>query len=218
MQKIVSINEVIETLNKLHGENENHAPYINTVEFLEEMKRHEFNTDVTECFECEDCEGTGEYCEGVRCEYCDGDGCTYEDFTVEEWLKGEFEEGNMKILTQDNSYNWGSTLRNDIDFTEYQNERTGEKFIRLMVHLGGDPRGNYTPYVWLACGSRVLMEALMDLMKIYTYKIDGQTYDVRVTPTSDVADVYNEDGDHVGEITVTDLDCENPIEAIKEIL
>lgn len=218
MRKIVSLEEMITVLNNLNGENNDMTPYINTVEFLEKMTRHEFDTDSEEVVMCELCEGAGYDEEDEPCENCCGDGEIRETLTPQEWLEKEFEEENMKQLDHDNSYNWSAPLSNHIDFIEYLNTRTSEKFIELKVHLYGDVRCNYTDSVWFACGIRRMMEELMDTMKICTYEIDGQEYDVRIIPTSDVADIYDEDGDHVGEVCPCDLDCENPASVIEEII
>lgn len=218
MRKIVSLEEMITVLNNLNRENNDMTPYINTVEFLEKMTRHEFDADSEEAVMCELCEGAGYDEEDEPCENCCGDGEIWETLTPQEWLEKEFEEGNMKQLDHDNSYNWSAPLSNHIDFIEYLNTRTSEKFIELKVHLYGDVRCNYTDSVWFACGMRPMMEQLMDTGKICTYEIDGQEYDVRIIPTSDMADIYDEDGDHVAEVSVYDLDRENPTEIIMEAI
>lgn len=218
MRKIVSLEEMMTVLNNLNGENNHMTPYINTVEFLEKMTRHEFDTDTEEMIACELCDGKGHDEDDEPCENCYGDGEVCDTLTPQEWLEREFEEGNMKQLEHDNSYNWGAPLSNHIDFIEYLNTHTCEKFIELRVHLYGDVRCNYTDSVWFACGIRRMMEELMDTVKICTYEIDGQEYDIRIIPTSDVADIYDEDGDHVGEVCPCDLDCENPASVIEEII
>ena len=48
MRKIISLEEMITALNNLNGENRNTFPYINIVEFLENMTRHEFDADSEE--------------------------------------------------------------------------------------------------------------------------------------------------------------------------
>ena len=218
MRKIVSLEEMITVLNNLNGGNNDMTPYINTVEFLEKMTCHEFDADSEEAVMCELCEGAGYDEEDEPCENCCGDGEIWETLTPQEWLEKEFEEENMEQLDHDNSYNWSAPLSNHIDFIEYLNTRTSEKFIELKVHLYGDVRCNYTDSVWFACGMRPMMEQLMDTVKICTYEIDGQEYDVRIIPTSNMADIYDEDGDHVAEVSVYDLDRENPAEIIMEAI
>ena len=218
MRKIISLEEMITALNNLNGENRNTIPYINIVEFLENMTRHEFDADSEEEVICELCEGVGYDEDDEPCENCCGDGVIWDTLSPQEWLEKEFDEGNMEELTHDNSYNWGAPLSNHIDFIEYLNNRTHEKFIELRVHLYGDVRCNYTDSVWFACGATPMMEELSDTMKICTYEIDGQEYDVHVMPTCDMADIYDEDGRHVGEVCPYDLDCESPVEVIMEIV
>ena len=105
MRKIVSLEEVITMLKKLNGESMpiDMCPYINTVEFLEKMTRHEFDADSEEAVMCELCEGAGYDEEDEPCENCCGDGEIWETLTPQEWLEKEFEEGNMKQLDHDNS-------------------------------------------------------------------------------------------------------------------
>ena len=61
MRKIISLEEVITMLKKLNGESMpiDMCPYINTVEFLEKMTRHEFDADTEEEIICELCGGAG---------------------------------------------------------------------------------------------------------------------------------------------------------------
>lgn len=49
----------------------------------------------------------------------------------------------------DNTYNWGSPLSHDLNINEF--EYNGTKYVAIMVHLGGDIRGNYSYYFILEC-------------------------------------------------------------------
>lgn len=210
---IVSLNEVIEVLQNLNAGKNNIDPYIDTVEFLNNMQSHEFDYDIEDCVLCDVCGG-----DDSECEECEGEGETWKTYSADEWLQEQFELGYMTRKSLDNSYNWGSPLLNDIDFTEYYNENTEEKFIELKVHLYGDIRGNYTPNMWFACDAQTMLEELYECSKNLYYEVDGQEYCVTVSPTRDTADVYDESGIYKGQVSPLDLDRENPAEIIKEIL
>lgn len=49
----------------------------------------------------------------------------------------------------DNTYNWGANISHDINFDCF--EYDDEKYVAIMIHRGGDVRGNYTYYAILKC-------------------------------------------------------------------
>ena len=73
----------------------------------------------------------------------------YTDIEGSELFEELEESGEIVEENHNNSYNWNSPISNDLDFIEYKNVGTGEIYIKMMVHLGGDPRGNYTDYILL---------------------------------------------------------------------
>lgn len=73
----------------------------------------------------------------------------YTDTEGSELFEGLEDSGEIEEISHDNSYNWCSPLSNDLDFIKYKNVGTDEIYIKMMVHLGGDPRGNYTDYILL---------------------------------------------------------------------
>ena len=87
MRKIVSLEEMITALNNLNGENRNTFPYINIVEFLENMTRHEFDADSEEEVICELCEGVGYDEDDEPCENCCGDGVIWDTLSPSTWLR-----------------------------------------------------------------------------------------------------------------------------------
>lgn len=56
----------------------------------------------------------------------------------------------------DNTYNWGSVLSHDLNINEFIYNDT--KYVAIMVHLGGDIRGNYSYYIILECDFDDLFE------------------------------------------------------------
>lgn len=108
----------------------------------------------------------------------------------------------------DNSYNWSSPLSHDINITEFKyNDNT---YVAIMVHLGGDIRGNYSYYFILECD-------FDDLFNIEFYPMvnitDYLVADLRWY--SDTYTVYDYDKqEDVGEYY--EIEMEDLIERLKE--
>ena len=73
----------------------------------------------------------------------------YTDIEGSELFEELEDSGEIVEENRYNSYNWNSSISNDLDFIKYKNVETDEIYIQMMVHLGGDPRGNYTDYILL---------------------------------------------------------------------
>ena len=73
----------------------------------------------------------------------------YTDIEGSELFEELEDSGEIVEENRYNSYNWNSSISNDLDFIKYKNVGTDEIYIEMMVHLGGDPRGNYTDYILL---------------------------------------------------------------------
>ena len=86
---------------------------------------------------------------GEMIELYDYDTDEYTDIEGSELFEELEESGEIKEAIHDNSYSWNSPISNDLDFIKYKNVGTGEIYIKMMVHLGGDIRGNYTDYILL---------------------------------------------------------------------
>lgn len=87
----------------------------------------------------------------------------YEEYEGTEYFEMLEKSGKLKEISHENSYNWFSPLSNDLDFIKYENVETDEIYIQMMVHLGGDPRGNYTDYILLRfTGEREFYEAFYE--------------------------------------------------------
>ena len=82
------------------------------------------------------------------------------------WLEHyEYEE-----IKRDNSYNWGSPLSNDIDFTIYHNITLDEYYVTMKIHMYGDVRGNYTEgFILKYNHEHDFYESLYDCNKYWSY-------------------------------------------------
>ena len=82
------------------------------------------------------------------------------------WL----EQYEYKEVKCDNSYNWGSPLSNDIDFTIYRNITLDEYYVTMKIHRYGDVRGNYTEEFILKYDHDYdFYESLHDCNKYWSY-------------------------------------------------
>lgn len=82
------------------------------------------------------------------------------------WLdQYEYEE-----VKSDNSYNWGSPLSNDIDFTIYHNITFDEYYVVMKIHRYGDVRCNYTEeFILKYDHEEDFYESLNDCSKYWSY-------------------------------------------------
>lgn len=106
----------------------------------------------------------------------------------------------------DNTYNWGSVLSHDLNIDEF--EYDDEKFVAIMVHLGGDIRGNYSYYFLLRC-------SFEDLFEIEFYStVEAGEYYADLNWYSDSYEVYHDaTGEYVG--TFYETEISDLLEAIK---
>lgn len=140
MKKYATIREIIKEVQAIreiqkkegvlaaHAEDEKNL-IVDVVPFLESLEKYEIVGEMIELYNYD----TDEYTDIEGSELFD----ELED-------RGEIVEEN-----HDNTYNWNSPISNDLDFIKYKNVGTDEIYIKMMVHLGGDPRGNYTDYILL---------------------------------------------------------------------
>ena len=82
------------------------------------------------------------------------------------WL----EQYEYKEIKRDNSYNWGSPLSNDIDFTIYHNITLDEYYVTMKIHRYGDVRGNYTEeFILKYDNEEDFYSSLSDCNKYWSY-------------------------------------------------
>lgn len=134
IQEIIKEVQAIREVQKKEGilsaqANEENNLIVDVVPFLESLEKYEIVGEMIELYNYD------------TDEYTDIEGSELFDELEE---SGEIIEENRY-----NSYNWNSPISNDLDFIKYKNVGTDEIYIKMMVHLGGDPRGNYTDYILL---------------------------------------------------------------------
>ena len=107
--------------------------------------------------------------------YLDDDyiGTDTTEFTDIEVFYNWLEQYEYKEVKCDNSYNWGSPLSNDIDFTIYHNITLDEYYVTMKIHRYGDVRGNYTEEFILKYDSEDdFYSSLSDCNKYWSYTDD----------------------------------------------
>lgn len=103
-------------------------------------------------------------------EYIDTNTTEFTDIEVfYNWL----DQYEYKEVKCDNSYNWGSPLSNDIDFTIYRNITLDEYYVVMKVHRYGDVRSNYTEeFILKYDNDEDFYYSLNDCNKYWTYTDD----------------------------------------------
>lgn len=102
---------------------------VDVIPFLESLEKYEIVEEMIELYNYEADE--------------------YTDIEGSELFEKLEDSGEIVEENHDNTYNWCSPLSNDLDFIKYKNVGTDEIYIKMMVHLGGDIRENYTDYILL---------------------------------------------------------------------
>ena len=192
---ITTIDEVIEQLGNYTGawlfdDNGNlkkDVLAIDTRELLKAFKDADFEVDADEALDI---------CNGLIQEHGDDMYSTFNGFTF----------SNIAVVS-DNSYNWNSPLTHDININEFK--YNDESYVAIMVHLGGDIRGNYSYYVLLHCD----FDALVNIDWFPEVKIPNYNMVADLRWYSDSYNVYDYDsGNDIGDFYEIDMD-----DLIKEI-
>ena len=115
----------------------------------------------------------------------------------------EYEE-----VKRDNSYNWGSPLSNDIDFTIYHNITLDEYYVTMKIHMYGDVRGNYTEEFILKYDHEYdFYESLHDCNKYWSYTDeDGVVWYCDINIFSDSFDISVENSFNYGDDYTCDIE------------
>ena len=141
---------------KLFDTIEENDGIIDILEVLNHIKEYEF-TSIEEDIYLAD-----EYIDTNITEFIDVD-------VFYDWL----DQYEYKEVKCDNSYNWGSPLSNDIDFTIYHNITLDEYYVTMKIHTYGDVRGNYTEEFILKYDHECdFYESLNDCNKYWSYTDD----------------------------------------------
>ena len=139
---------------KLFDTIEEHDGIIDILDVLNHIKEYEF-TSIEEDVYDED----GYYLDTNTTEFTDVD-------VFYDWLdQYEYEE-----VKSDNSYNWGSPLSNDINFTIYHNITLDEYYVTMSIHRYGDVRCNYTDeFILKYDNEEDFYDSLYDCNKYWSY-------------------------------------------------
>ena len=115
----------------------------------------------------------------------------------------EYEE-----VKRDNSYNWGSPLSNDIDFTIYHNITLDEYYVTMKIHMYGDVRSNYTEEFILKYDHEYdFYESLHDCNKYWSYTDeDGVVWYCDINIFSDSFDISVENSFNYGDDYTCDIE------------
>lgn len=114
-----------------------------------------------------------------------------------------------------NTYNWSGRITNDINYELFT---TDDAMIiaKIMVHIAGDIRGNYSEYVYLIFRNEYDFFEALSLRDSVDIIIDDARYIVEFSSTYDTLTVYNEEWEEVGE--VWSMDMEELESDIRELL
>ena len=130
------------------------------------------------------------------------------EFTDVEEFYNWLEQYEYKELTRDNSYNWGSPLSNDIDFTIYHNITLDEYYVTMKIHRYGDVRGNYTEEFILKYDNEdEFYESLHNCTKFWSYTDDdGVTWYCDIIIFSDSFYISVENSFNYGDDYTSDIE------------
>lgn len=130
------------------------------------------------------------------------------EFTDIEVFYNWLEQYEYKEVKCDNSYNWGSPLSNDIDFTIYHNITLDEYYVTMKIHRYGDVRCNYTEEFILKYDHDYdFFESLNDCNKYWSYTDeDGVVWYCDINIFSDTFDISVENSFNYGDDYTCDIE------------
>ena len=164
---------------------------IDILDVLEYIKEDEFTSMEEDIYIGDEYEGTN------TIEFTDVD-------VFYNWLdQYEYEE-----VKSDNSYNWGSPLSNDIDFTIYHNITFDEYYVVIKIHRYGDVRCNYTEeFILKYDHEEDFYESLYDCNKYWSYTDeDGVMWYCDIDIFSDTFYISVENSFNYGDDYICDIE------------
>lgn len=164
---------------------------IDILDVLEYIKEDEFTSMEEDIYIGDEYEGTN------TIEFTDVD-------VFYNWLdQYEYEE-----VKSDNSYNWGSPLSNDIDFTIYHNITFDEYYVVIKIHRYGDVRCNYTEeFILKYDHEEDFYESLYDCNKYWSYTDeDGVMWYCDINIFSDTFYISVENSFNYGDDYICDIE------------
>ena len=117
--------------------------------------------------------------------------------SIEECLESlENNYGPAKV-TSNNSYNWNGNISNHFCYHVYD-FGIGCVFVEFSVHRYGDVRANYTDSMLLKFDSLYMFyEVVNESTKYISVEVNGNTYDIDISPFNEGIEVYTIDGDYI---------------------
>ena len=177
---------------KLFDTIEEHDGIIDILDVLNYIKEYEF-TSIEEDVYDED----GYYLDTNTTEFTDIE-------VFYNWL----EQYEYKEVKCDNSYNWGSPLSNDIDFTIYHNITLDEYYVTMKIQRYGDVRCNYTEeFILKYDNEEDFYSSLSDCNKYWSYTDeDGVIWYCDINIFSDTFDISVENSFNYGDDYTCDIE------------
>lgn len=117
--------------------------------------------------------------------------CDFVPFYIEDFVKEKF--GYMRLMREDNTFNQNIRISNHIDFAIYQNKETQHVVFAMKVHLHGDVRANYSPYMLFAMSEEEFFEIWNNTYEEENYECGHLKINVRVGLNSEDIEVTVED-------------------------
>ena len=130
------------------------------------------------------------------------------EFTDVDVFYNWLERYEYKEIKRDNSYNWGSPLSNDIDFTIYHNITLDEYYVTMKIHMYGDVRSHYTEEFILKYDHECdFYSSLSDCNKYWSYTDeDGVIWYCDINIFSDTFDISVENSFNYGDDYTSDIE------------
>lgn len=125
----------------------------------------------------------------------------------------EFENIEIEIEKQDNSYNWNSSAVFNYDFIKIN----GYEYVSIKFHRFGDVRGNYTDYMLLNLTHQEFLEKLLELNTYVEININDYNIELSYNIFNEACcfNVWSADLDLYEDALCIDLDTSS-LETIKE--
>lgn len=114
------------------------------------------------------------------------------EYYIDDYLEIGIEEGWIKEITADNTYNWNAPLINHIDFRTYHDTKEDEYIVTFRVHCGrGDVRVGYSEWMYLKFDyEEEFLELFLECPKSVEVELNDEIYYVEVNALSDEINLF----------------------------
>ena len=114
------------------------------------------------------------------------------EYYIDDYLEIGIEEGWIKEITADNTYNWNAPLINHIDFRTYYDTKEDEYIVTFRVHCGrGDVRTGYSEWMYLKFNyEEEFLELFLECSKSVEVELNDEIYYVEVNALSDEINLF----------------------------